>query len=94
MMAARRQIRLDDQKSPCRGQQTVGGLKDRAEVLEVLNRKPHDDQIEAAVRGVLGEVGQSHGDIRVTASRNGDQLLRDVDAGITLFRKNSWRRDM
>src|SRR6185295_17504549 len=87
MMAARRQIRLDDQKSPGRGQQAIGSPKDRAEVLEVLNQKPHDDQIEAAVRGVLGEVGQGHGDIRMTTRRNGDQLLRDVDAEIALFRK-------
>ena len=87
VMAACRQIRLDDQKPPRRGQEAIGGMKDRAEVLEVLDQEPHHDQIEAAVRGVLGEVGQSHGNIRVTTSRDGDQLLRDVDAEIALFRK-------
>ncbi len=86
-MAACRQIRLDDQKPSRRSQEAIGGLKDRAEVLEVLNQEPHNDQIEAAVRGVLGEVGQSHGNVRVTTSRDGDQLLRDVHAEIALFRK-------
>src|SRR5712672_1788609 len=87
MMAACCQIRLDNQKPSRRSEEAVGGLQDGAEVLEVLNEEPHDDQIEAAVRGVLGEVGQCHGDVGMTTSRDGDELLRDVDAEIALFRK-------
>src|SRR3954447_21517003 len=87
MMAAGCQVGLDDQQSSGRSQQAIGGLKDRAEVLEVLNQEPHDDQIEAAVWSVLGEIGQGDGNVSVTSGRNGNELLRDVDAEITLFTK-------
>src|SRR4029077_15493773 len=49
--------------------------------------EPHDDQIKAAVRSVAGEIGQGHGNVRTTTGRNGNKLLRDVDAEIALLRK-------
>src|SRR3954471_16478653 len=87
MMAAGRQIRLDDQEATCRSQQAIGGVQDRTEVLEVLHQEPHDDQIEASVWGVPGEIGQGHSNVRVPTGRDGNEFGRDVDAEITLFRK-------